>query len=248
MVVPCVNRLISNPPPENPVPPTLIVFPSAMLADAAVLYPIVIPTPLVEFTIILPLNRVAGAISANPIDDVPVFVSVTSVLNVSATVAAVTKSALLELTRVVRPLNIFPPFPKLLAPPFFSRQVVLLYVQSFRQICGVRKSTSPLKVEKGPRYRIPLPVKTKLCAVVPTWVKYLSKSLPAEKPVPPTLIVFPLAKVDEIDDPGPFPKVIPALAVPLVELTMIFPLYRFPSVLSDMAIQAEPVFVSVKSA
>ena len=87
---------------------------------------------------------------------------------------------------------------------------------------GAVKVTLPLKVVPVSRYKPAVPVRVKAWAVEPVWVKPLNLSVPAEKPLPPTVMALVSAKVEV---PPLLPKITP---VPEVLLTTMFPLKAVP--------------------
>jgi hypothetical protein len=99
------------------------------------------------------------------------------------------------------------------------KEAVPLNVLDSKYTLGAEMLTFPFQMQFGSKSSMEVPVKFKLCVVVPSCVNFAISSLPAEKPSPPIAIVFVAAKVAVPE--APCPKRIP---FPEVELRIIFPL------------------------
>ena len=162
----------------------------------------------------------------------PELVSVSSALKISALVFPDLNLALPELMMLVILLKILLPIPSFTPAPFFSSEVIPLYVAPFNNNLGATKFTSPLKTDKGPRAKLAVPSRFIFCAVVPTCVKSIRDNIPVvNDPGPLSDIVNPSPNVT---NPLALPNNTPR---PLVLLTVIFPLMNtsplFPIIIPD---------------
>ena len=216
---------------EKPVLPTFIVFPLAnVAAPVLVLLANLIPVPVVVlpvlFTRMFPLNAFPEVDEAIEIMEDPVLVNVTSALKVSAVTVADSNQPLPEFTKVVTPLNTFPPNPLSVVDPVFVNVVVplnvlrLLLVPLSNRVAALMV-TVPLKVEPPPKVSVPAVPLMLAETIVPLKVAELVvvNVRDAEAPV---LLMVPVVKVRAVVEvmvkAFPFRSIVPVYPLTVILL------------------------------
>jgi hypothetical protein len=126
---------------------------------------------------------------------------------------------------LVTPLKILLPLLASLVVPFFVAVTVPLNVHPLNSNVGLTTVRLPPKADVGPKVRLLVPVRVRLCAVLPCCVNCRRYRVPMEKPPDPTEIVSPEASV-AVAVLLPLQNTTPC---PLVEETTMLPLKTVPA-------------------